>query len=71
MMDSPTPNIDRLAGDPGHARVLAELRERCGRTIQILLDDQSLEMALLEDAPWKGRWISDGKPGPANDAIVY
>jgi arylsulfatase A-like enzyme len=29
-----------LAGDPGHARVLAELRARCGRTIQRLLDDQ-------------------------------
>ena len=30
-----------LAGDPGHARVLAELRERCGRTIQGLLDGQA------------------------------
>jgi arylsulfatase A-like enzyme len=30
-----------LAGDPGHARVLAELRERCGRTIKDLLDDQA------------------------------
>jgi hypothetical protein len=29
-----------LAGDPGHARVLAELRERCGRTVKGLLDDQ-------------------------------
>ena len=29
-----------LAGDPGHARVLTELRERCGRTIEALLDDQ-------------------------------
>jgi arylsulfatase A-like enzyme len=29
-----------LAGDPGHARVLAELRELCGRTIETLLDDQ-------------------------------
>jgi arylsulfatase A-like enzyme len=29
-----------LAGDPAHARVLAELRERCGRTIIRLLDDQ-------------------------------
>lgn len=30
-----------LAGDPGHARVLADLRERCGRTIRSLLDDQA------------------------------
>jgi arylsulfatase A-like enzyme len=30
-----------LAGDPGHARVLAELRERCSRTIRELLDDQA------------------------------
>jgi arylsulfatase A-like enzyme len=30
-----------LAGDPGQARVLADLRERCGRTIRRLLDDQS------------------------------
>jgi arylsulfatase A-like enzyme len=30
-----------LAGDPGNARVLAELRERCDRTIQRLLDDQT------------------------------
>ncbi|HDT13488.1 MAG TPA: DUF4976 domain-containing protein, partial [Candidatus Aminicenantes bacterium] len=30
-----------LAGDPGHARVLAELRERCGRTIKDLLDDRA------------------------------
>lgn len=30
-----------LAGDPGQARVLAELRERCGRTIRELLDDQA------------------------------
>jgi arylsulfatase A-like enzyme len=30
-----------LAGDPGQARVLAELRERCGRTIQRLLADQT------------------------------
>ena len=29
------------AGDPGHARVLAELRGRCGRTIGRLLDDQT------------------------------
>jgi arylsulfatase A-like enzyme len=29
-----------LAGDPGQARVLAELRERCSRTIKALLDDQ-------------------------------
>jgi arylsulfatase A-like enzyme len=30
-----------LAGDPDHDRVLAELRERCGRTIRSLLDDQA------------------------------
>ena len=30
-----------LAGDPGHARVLAELRERCSRTIREFLDDQA------------------------------
>jgi arylsulfatase A-like enzyme len=30
-----------LAGDPGHARVLTELRERCSRTIRELLDDQA------------------------------
>jgi arylsulfatase A-like enzyme len=30
-----------LAGDPGHARVLAGLRERCRRTIEDLLDDQA------------------------------
>jgi len=30
-----------LAEDPGHARVLAELRERCSRTIKELLDDQT------------------------------
>lgn len=30
-----------LAGDPRHARVLAELRERCGRTIRSLLDDRA------------------------------
>jgi arylsulfatase A-like enzyme len=30
-----------LAGDPGQARVLAELRERCGRTIKALLDDRA------------------------------
>ena len=30
-----------LAGDPGHTRVLAELRERCGRRIKALLDDQA------------------------------
>ena len=30
-----------LTGDPGHARVLAELRGRCGRTIKALLDDQT------------------------------
>jgi arylsulfatase A-like enzyme len=30
-----------LAGDPGHARVLAELRGRCGQTIGRLLDDQT------------------------------
>jgi arylsulfatase A-like enzyme len=30
-----------LAGDPGYACVLAELRERCGRTIRELLDDQA------------------------------
>jgi len=30
-----------LAADPGHGRVLAELRERCGRTIRELLADQA------------------------------
>jgi arylsulfatase A-like enzyme len=30
-----------LAGDPRHARVLAELRGRCGQTIGRLLDDQT------------------------------
>jgi len=30
-----------LAGDPRHAHVLAALRERCGRTIRSLLDDQA------------------------------
>ncbi|HOW84590.1 MAG TPA: sulfatase [Candidatus Aminicenantes bacterium] len=30
-----------LAADPGQARVLAELRERCGRTIKALLDGQA------------------------------
>jgi len=30
-----------LAEDPGHARVLAKLRERCSRTIKELLDDQT------------------------------
>jgi len=30
-----------LAADPGHARVLADLRERCGRTIRELLNDQA------------------------------
>jgi arylsulfatase A-like enzyme len=30
-----------LAGDPDHDRVLTELRERCGRTIRRLLDDQA------------------------------
>ena len=30
-----------LAEDTGHARVLAELREHCSRTIKELLDDQT------------------------------
>ena len=30
-----------LAEDPGHARVLAKLREHCSRTIKELLDDQT------------------------------
>lgn len=30
-----------LAGDPAHARVLAALRERCGRWIRTLLEDQT------------------------------
>ena len=30
-----------LAGDPRYARVLADLRERCSRTIKELLDDQT------------------------------
>jgi arylsulfatase A-like enzyme len=30
-----------LAGDPGHGRVLAGLRERCDRTIEALLGDQA------------------------------
>jgi len=34
-------NFAYHAGDPGHARVLAELREQCGRTIKELLDDQA------------------------------
>jgi arylsulfatase A-like enzyme len=39
-----------LAGDPGQARVLADLRERCGRTIEALLDDQ----AKFEDPKTRG-----------------
>jgi len=31
----------------------------------------SWEMALLGDAPWKGRWISDGKPVPAGEEDFY
>ncbi|MBN1939866.1 MAG: family 78 glycoside hydrolase catalytic domain [Candidatus Aminicenantes bacterium] len=31
----------------------------------------SWEMALLEDAPWKARWIGDGKPSPADDEDFY
>jgi arylsulfatase A-like enzyme len=30
-----------LAGDPGRARILADLRQRCGRTIRSLLEDQA------------------------------
>jgi len=30
-----------LAGDPGHARVLAKLREHSARTIKVLLDDRA------------------------------
>jgi len=32
---------------------------------------ESWEMALLKDAPWRARWISDGKPIPANDEDFY
>jgi alpha-L-rhamnosidase len=32
---------------------------------------ESWEMALLKDAPWRARWISDGKPVPANDEDFY
>jgi alpha-L-rhamnosidase len=31
----------------------------------------SWEMALLGDSPWRGRWIGDGKPGPASDEEFY
>jgi len=36
----PVENMN-LAENPGHARVLAKLREHCNRTIKELLDDQT------------------------------